>query len=125
MTDNRTMSNQLRTLAEAEAAKAVPPDEMPTVDGHFIDWMKSDRERFAAGFIAGRTSVTREQIVRVLRRHELGAPNGGTASWAWCKCSCGRDVRLAGMTRGYVFQLAEDHRADQVLALLNGESDDY
>lgn len=105
------MSDQLRTLAESEAKNEFHPDRQP------FNLYDARRLGYVRGFIAGRTSVPRDQVVRVLDRHELGAPNGGTASWAWCKCSCGWEVRLAGMTRDYVYQIAEDHRAEKVLTL--------
>lgn len=108
----------LRKIAESEAKNEFHPDRQP------FNLYDARRSGYVRGFIAGRTSVTREQVVRVLARHELGAPNGGTASWAWINCSCGHRIEIAGVTRDYVFQLAEDHRADQVLALLNGENDE-
>ena len=59
-------------------------------DEQFDRWLaevkaEAWKEGYVAGFLqaiggelggsAGRTSVTREQVVRVLRRHELGVPN--------------------------------------------------
>lgn len=82
----------LRTLAEAEAER----EGYTSFDHERGDWIN--------GFIAGRTSVTRESIARHLAAHSTGwvcAPNDPSLAWeTW---------------------LSE---ADAVLALLNGGNDD-
>ena len=79
-----------RTLAEAEALKRV--NRMEIVDG-------KEAVGFRNGFIAGRTSVTREQIVDVLVMSPLSD--------------------YAGTEMGPI-----NRTADAVLALLNGDTDD-
>lgn len=88
------MTDQLRTLAEAEAEKRYEG----FATGGALNLAET---AFSAGFIAGRTSVTRESIARHLAAHSTGwvcAPNDPSLEWeAW---------------------LSE---ADAVLALLRGE----
>lgn len=98
------MTNQsLRTLAEAEAQLRYGDVKgMALLPSEYV--MLGQKVGFIEGFIAGRTSVTRESIARRLAAHSTGgvcAPNDPSLAWeTW---------------------LSE---ADAVLALLNGENDD-
>lgn len=97
------MTNQtLRTLAEAEAEKLHPITE--NLGSATTTLRHVARHHFVEGFIAGRTSVTRESIARRLAAHSTGGvcePNDPSLAWeTW---------------------LSE---ADAVLALLNGGADD-
>ena len=67
-----------------------------------------------------------DKAARVLDEHVISAPNGGTASLAWCTCSCGYQAKLYSGTRDQVASLARRHVA-QALAdagLLRPEIDD-
>lgn len=96
-----TMTDQLRTLAEAEAEKR----------RMFID--DDELTMFVEGFIAGRTSVTREQIAEVLGAHRLieGSDFAGrlNGDW-WCACRW-RESRSGHLA----------HQAEAVRALFREE----
>lgn len=93
------MTDQLRALAEAEAAKIPQQPTITALPSLPIDFTNKVREGFVQGFIAGRTSVTREQIVDVLVMSPLSD--------------------YAGTEMGPI-----NRTADAVLALLNGGPDD-
>jgi len=89
------MSDQLRTLAEAKSQIAFPVPEL-----HMLKEIRKERRiGYVEGFIAGRTSVTREQIVDVLVMSPLSD--------------------YAGTEMGPI-----NRTADAILALLNGGTDD-
>jgi len=85
------MTDQLHPLAEAEAQQKY---RFPVVYNREFEMQAQRREAYVEGFIAGRTSVTREQIEQVIER----------------------EVDLALSSRLVL--------ADAILALLNGENDD-
>lgn len=61
------MSDKLRTLAEAEAKKRWGWVDPSLINPSPMDQMDMNmRREFTQGFIAGRTSVTREQIERAI-----------------------------------------------------------
>ena len=62
MSDHIPTTDQLRTLAEAEARKIPQQPTFPALPSLPIGFTNKVREGFVQGFIAGRTSVTREQI---------------------------------------------------------------
>ena len=88
------MTDQLRKIAEAEARKIPQQPTITALPSLPIDFTNKVREGFVEGFIAGRTSVTREQIEQVIER----------------------EVDLALSSRLVL--------ADAILALLNGDTDD-
>ena len=53
-----------------------------------------------------------DQAARVLDEHKIGTPNGGTASLAWCTCSCGYQAKLHGGTRDLAVSLVRRHVAE-------------
>lgn len=60
----------------------------------------------------------RDQIVRALEKHRLSPSMGGTASIAWCDCSCGTRVEAMGAPREHADQLGLRHQADAVLPIV-------
>lgn len=68
-------------------------------------------------------SIDTYQIQRVLARHVLSEPTGGTASAAECKCRCGETFIVLGNTRETVLGQARRHVADMIRQyLLTGEA---
>lgn len=93
------MTEKLRTLAEAEAQLRYGDVKgMALLPSEYV--MVGQKVGFIEGFIAGRTSVTREQILEVV------APFMHDEFVQGQECP------------------ADEECADAVLALLNGENDD-
>ena len=93
------MSDQLRALAEAEAAKIPQQPTITAVPSLPIDFTNKVREGFVQGFIAGRTSVTREQMIAAISKAMDGA------------CTCHLDSYISD-------------GANAALALLRGETNE-
>lgn len=60
----------------------------------------------------------RDRIRRVLRRHKPSSPKGGTASAAWCDCSCGHRETVPGGARDTAETRVEDHQAQAIIDAL-------
>lgn len=99
------MSNQLRKLAEAEAKNEFHPDRQP------FNLYDARRSGYVRGFIAGRTSVTRDNLSEELSKHHFIHGIGRSNS-----CHCGAQVGE--------FAEYRNHEANAILAILNGENDD-
>lgn len=82
------------------------------------------RNGFKQGALWAISRITPEQVVSVLRKHQLDEPSGGTASLAWCNCSCGYQARIREGTRDYAKSLAIAHQALMILSLYRGENGD-
>ena len=67
--------------------------------------------RAIADALAAQPVLDPEKVAGVINRHVLGKANGGTASWAWVDCSCGEQIRVAGVTRDHVYSLGQMHQA--------------
>ena len=93
------MTDPLRALAEAEATERYG-EKRRGFDLLPVDYVHGGKkDGFVEGFIAGRTSVTREQVVAVVSKAMDGA------------CSCHLDRYISD-------------GVNAVLALLNGDNDD-
>lgn len=103
-----------RETAEREVERA-----MPLTGGPADGMRKSSWEIYGMGAAWAVSRLPGEgEIADLLGQHQLSVPNGGTASWAWCDCSCGHQERMAGVTREYAFTLALRHQARAVRELI-------
>lgn len=65
-------------------------------------------------------SAREEQLIAAaLTEHQLGAPNGGTASLSWCDCACGHRAEMWGGTRDWAKAEAIRHVAIEILKRLD------
>lgn len=87
------MTDKLRTLAETGAKNEFHPDRQP------FNLYDARRSGYVRGFIAGRTSVTRGQVVAVMSKAMDGA------------CTCHLDSYISD-------------GVNAILALLNGDTDE-
>lgn len=63
----------------------------------------------------------RDRIAAVLHRHWVSEPSGGTATEAWCDCTCGARIAVPGGTRDEASRRGDEHQADAVKAALLSE----
>lgn len=112
--------NDLR-YARVEAAGRV-------IYEHWDDWTDEDsdmargcKQLVSEALTATDAVVTAGLIAEVLARHQISRPNGGSATVAWCDCSCGYREEVWGGTREVVEARVKQHQARAVLALLRGE----
>lgn len=57
----------------------------------------------------------RDKVRRVITKHQASSPNGGTASMAWCDCSCGHQETTRGGDRDLVKARIEIHQAQAII----------
>lgn len=76
----------------------------------------------AAGYgkVTPRVLPTVEDVAQRLMAHTLGRPSGGTATEAFCVCSCGERSAVRGGRRDTAEYRAHVHVAHAVLALFDG-----